>query len=963
MGSDLRASSRDLLTLAQKVSTVLQRHSESLREEIEGVQEPFSPEEKASRSEQCQRAIELRRHVEETSELLKSALEHVEDIEDEDEPRILREPMDVLQIYIRDALKTASPATSQPESLGTSGQLNPPIDNPAPSKLLETDAPSTVPAPAPMTLLSSPAQEDSIKVVSTKSSTTAPSITSTVVSTGPLGHLGPLEPTASIVVSPRPRKAATPIVSVPYTSNSTLIAISEAPLSISVAPSTPKKTLTTDVYLVTTPSSSSASSLATFASALTSPPETPIYPPDNVGVKNTDQPVSLLQRRRVPRGLFSSSSIERSEPVKTPIFDSSISATTGDTGTQGSAKMLTLSHQSDESGTDRPAAKEPHMSGAISSSQSSVSQPQSPRSPPDSTFSTPSTPGPKSPTTSHFQRSQPKPSPIQTTSISGTPRSIGKTKDQNSYENEEEISQLAKDLERAMNPTPTDPVPQPYFLQGKGLLQRIPSQVSMDDGLLNEDQDRHQSEDFSEPDVQAESSGLSRGNGSLRRQRSGGKRRFRIARSRSRNRSRGRQENRKAALTPIEVGYPSVLTSSEWPFNQTSNDGHDSGSVGASSQLPPRDQFLTRSRMQPWFPRAGPHLPFAESVTIGNPIRVGKGIASFTIYSITLKLCDPARAVVQPPPSSSRIRSHNEHHQQDDQIRLGLHARHASEESAAMRPHSIQATEQGDEGGVAQGRFAISKAPSKASLMMTRSLSFPELSGPAERLLMGLQPPDEIPPSPLRREPGESSSSRDASFSTATCVEESSDSSIAAPSSEHAPGPGRIVHVQKRYTDFVTLRAQLVEALRNGNERGRPLFSRSSVGRHTAAASSGSSSSATSSYSIINRLHFPEGNQGHGDPEDDDDDDDDDEGVSTSSGLHSRQASTASTASLSSVSCNSLIRGMPKLPPKKMVGKFRPAFVEKRRRELEYFLEWVIAHPIIGDCPVVVQWFLGPSSL
>lgn len=40
-----------------------------------------------------------------------------------------------------------------------------------------------------------------------------------------------------------------------------------------------------------------------------------------------------------------------------------------------------------------------------------------------------------------------------------------------------------------MNPTPTEPVPQPYFLQGKGLLQRIPSQVSMDDGLLNDHQD------------------------------------------------------------------------------------------------------------------------------------------------------------------------------------------------------------------------------------------------------------------------------------------------------------------------------------------------------------------------------------------------------------------------------------------------------------------------------------------
>lgn len=53
---------------------------------------------------------------------------------------------------------------------------------------------------------------------------------------------------------------------------------------------------------------------------------------------------------------------------------------------------------------------------------------------------------------------------------------------------DEQMSQLAKDLERAMNPTPTEPVPQPYFLQGKGLLERIPNQDSMDDGNDQDDQ-------------------------------------------------------------------------------------------------------------------------------------------------------------------------------------------------------------------------------------------------------------------------------------------------------------------------------------------------------------------------------------------------------------------------------------------------------------------------------------------
>lgn len=48
----------------------------------------------------------LRQRVWETSKSLKSALDHVEDIEDEDEPRILREAMDVLQIPVQEALQS-----------------------------------------------------------------------------------------------------------------------------------------------------------------------------------------------------------------------------------------------------------------------------------------------------------------------------------------------------------------------------------------------------------------------------------------------------------------------------------------------------------------------------------------------------------------------------------------------------------------------------------------------------------------------------------------------------------------------------------------------------------------------------------------------------------------------------------------------------------------------------------------
>lgn len=49
---------------------------------------------------------ELRQRVWETSKSLKSALDHVEDIEDEGEPRILREAMDALQIPVREALQS-----------------------------------------------------------------------------------------------------------------------------------------------------------------------------------------------------------------------------------------------------------------------------------------------------------------------------------------------------------------------------------------------------------------------------------------------------------------------------------------------------------------------------------------------------------------------------------------------------------------------------------------------------------------------------------------------------------------------------------------------------------------------------------------------------------------------------------------------------------------------------------------
>lgn len=51
-----------------------------------------------------------------------------------------------------------------------------------------------------------------------------------------------------------------------------------------------------------------------------------------------------------------------------------------------------------------------------------------------------------------------------------------------------------------------------------------------------------------------------------------------------------------------------------------------------------------------------------------------------------------------------------------------------------------------------------------------------------------------------------------------------------------------------------------------------------------------------------------------------------------------------------------LKRSIPKLPPKKVVGKFTPTFVEQRRRELEYFFKFVVLHPVVGASPIVRHW-------
>ena len=52
---------------------------------------------------------------------------------------------------------------------------------------------------------------------------------------------------------------------------------------------------------------------------------------------------------------------------------------------------------------------------------------------------------------------------------------------------------------------------------------------------------------------------------------------------------------------------------------------------------------------------------------------------------------------------------------------------------------------------------------------------------------------------------------------------------------------------------------------------------------------------------------------------------------------------------------------VPRLPPKSPLSKFRQAFLDKRRRELQHWLAGVVLHPDLGGREVVRRWVVESS--
>ncbi|EGN95188.1 hypothetical protein SERLA73DRAFT_187515 [Serpula lacrymans var. lacrymans S7.3] len=50
---------------------------------------------------------------------------------------------------------------------------------------------------------------------------------------------------------------------------------------------------------------------------------------------------------------------------------------------------------------------------------------------------------------------------------------------------------------------------------------------------------------------------------------------------------------------------------------------------------------------------------------------------------------------------------------------------------------------------------------------------------------------------------------------------------------------------------------------------------------------------------------------------------------------------------------------VPALPPKSPLSRFRPAFLDQRRRQLQYWLCSILLHPDVGSCQAVRLWVIN----
>ncbi|KAI0014850.1 Phox homologous domain-containing protein [Xylariomycetidae sp. FL0641] len=50
---------------------------------------------------------------------------------------------------------------------------------------------------------------------------------------------------------------------------------------------------------------------------------------------------------------------------------------------------------------------------------------------------------------------------------------------------------------------------------------------------------------------------------------------------------------------------------------------------------------------------------------------------------------------------------------------------------------------------------------------------------------------------------------------------------------------------------------------------------------------------------------------------------------------------------------------VPELPPKSLIAKFRPGFLEKRRLGLQYFLNCILLNPEFSGAPVLKEFLFS----